>query len=685
MAIENVTVPGHAGARRWLWPFLTRRGATKEPRPDRGEGLPLLDDAPLRSASAAFMALLGDAEVVSFDIFDTLIARCVAEPTDIFEIMEREWALPGFAQERQRAEAAARTGAWESGRRPEVTLAEIYRATTLPADLEAALMAAEIELELACCQRNEAAYALYREAIGRGKRTIVVSDMYLPIDVVQKILGSNGIRGFERLYLSCDRMATKGNGELFDAVLANLGVEARRVLHVGDNPSSDVEVAGRKGIRAVRFPKVGELAVYDRGRAQRIERDPDQGMLRRTIWHAYAQAVADGAPGRGTEGFWYSIGFRLLGPGLIGFARMIRDGIERHRIERLYFLARDGAIVRQAFRALYPELADVCRYLVVSRRVLNVAALSTFGERELEFLMSGTSSKTCRQFLERVSIDADDLPAGLVSRMGLDLEQLIVSSEDRARLRRLFVSLREALLEIGARERAVLTRYLEEEGWDAGARVGIVDVGWHATLQRALEVLIARGDVSSVLVKGFYFGTYEKADKSVPACSRRVESFLFHYGEPKECVEAIQSCVEFHELLFSDVSFSATGMRLQDGQIVFSHAHSPVEEGRFEIIRCLRRGAMDAIRCLGPHFKDGRVGAGGLRQYYATYSREILDRPLPVEIRNIGSVEHAEGFEHRPYRALIVPPSGRGRRAYHRAEELSYWKKGFVSLYGPPR
>ena len=78
--------------------------------------------------------------VVAFDVFDTLIKRDVARPTDLFALLSAD-----FAKARTQAEAEARAA--KSG---EVTLAEIYARPCLAGcDL-----AAECAAEIACAVPN---------------------------------------------------------------------------------------------------------------------------------------------------------------------------------------------------------------------------------------------------------------------------------------------------------------------------------------------------------------------------------------------------------------------------------------------------------------------------------------------------------------------------------------------------
>lgn len=53
-------------------------------------------------------SILSEVDVVSFDIFDTLLLRPYARPTDLFLHLEKLYNKPNFAIARMRAEEYAR-------------------------------------------------------------------------------------------------------------------------------------------------------------------------------------------------------------------------------------------------------------------------------------------------------------------------------------------------------------------------------------------------------------------------------------------------------------------------------------------------------------------------------------------------------------------------------------------------
>lgn len=80
---------------------------------------------------------------------------------------------------------------------------------------------------------------LYDYALALGKRILIVSDIYLPIEFVEETLHSNGYTGYSKLYLSSTTGVLKSTGNMFRFVLKDTECNAQDVLHVGDNILGD--------------------------------------------------------------------------------------------------------------------------------------------------------------------------------------------------------------------------------------------------------------------------------------------------------------------------------------------------------------------------------------------------------------------------------------------------------------
>lgn len=181
--------------------------------------------------------------VISFDIFDTLIVRLCASPEKVFYIVEdlynREYKnkISDFFHNRIVAEQTARL----ASNMEEVSLDDIYNCLTSFYDIEICnrLKTLETVVEIEQCSARLDILEIYNKCISNKKDVFIVSDMYLSLDVIKQILIKNDIKLPKKIYLSSDVNKTKRKGSLFRLLLQENNLKAKDVLHIGDNIKSD--------------------------------------------------------------------------------------------------------------------------------------------------------------------------------------------------------------------------------------------------------------------------------------------------------------------------------------------------------------------------------------------------------------------------------------------------------------
>ena len=227
----------------YLWEFLKytiHRGDRTPSCPTEVQALEKLTDC---------------ADIVSFDVFDTLLYRVVNLPTDVFRVMEplalEKTGVDGFAEKRIMAEQKAR----QAPGRKDVTLEQIYdEFTGLTPESRAFLMTYEKQMERKILRRDEAMAGLLERCASMGKRVLVISDMYHSASFIEEILRSCGICAYHGLYVSSEYNATKASGELFLTVEREERIPNRKGwLHIGDNIHADNVVPRSLGIGAARY------------------------------------------------------------------------------------------------------------------------------------------------------------------------------------------------------------------------------------------------------------------------------------------------------------------------------------------------------------------------------------------------------------------------------------------------
>ncbi len=303
---------------------------------------------------SSFVERLSGYDIISFDIFDTLIFRPFSEPTDLFFFLGERLLRPDFKGLRREVEGRARYACYKANGHYEVTLQEIWeemeRQTGWPVEPG---MQAEIELEKQFCYANPFMREVYRELQKRGKKIVIVSDMYLPGKVLEDILTASGYTGFEKLYVSCEHKKSKSEGDLFDVVRREFQGAA---VHVGDNPYSDVTMAKKHGFAVCPYPNVNEAG----NRYRAFDMSAMVGGAYRGLVNNHLYC---GTAGYSME---YEYGFVYGGLFVTGYCAFIHEYCKQNGVDKVLFLSRDGDILKKAYDVLFPE--DTTEYVFWSRR-----------------------------------------------------------------------------------------------------------------------------------------------------------------------------------------------------------------------------------------------------------------------------------------------------------------------------
>ena len=333
--------------------------------------------------------LLKKHSIISFDIFDTLLLRPFAKPTDLFFYMEDTLNRPGFAQHRVSAENKLRKELPIGIE--EIELKDIYREMPAYSDL----MEKELETELSLLYPNVTMKAIFEEAVKLGKKIIIVSDMYLPEEFIAKLLAKNGYNEYAKLYVSSTWKKEKWSGNLFRCVLDDLKVAPREILHIGDNRTSDIDAAKAMGINAYHITKVIDMYFNER---------PYRKNYKDSNWQISAQTmqIADRSR-KGFNSYWEKFGYEFGGPVCYSYAKWLSDTVEKKYPETsdVIFVARDGYLLKKVFDVL-PRSQEIKSHYIYAPRATNLACRM---EYDLDYYDSLSQMKTIINFYR------DDLQA----------------------------------------------------------------------------------------------------------------------------------------------------------------------------------------------------------------------------------------------------------------------------------
>lgn len=457
----------------------------------------------------------------SFDVFDTCVTRMFAYPRDLFfELglrlapsnagVRKQYALARkFQVQRIRAEKAAYRHARHGG--PSATLEQIYLHFRQPrgfAVSAAECQSAELALELESTYPIPETVSEINALRASGARIIFISDMYLPAQLLARLLKHHGImQEGDGLYVSCDAGVSKRGGGLYAQVLGAEGIAPTQLRHHGDDPHVDIEMAARSGIEAIRVARGRLLDAEQASAGRRLPRDSH-----RTWASAFARRLRllDAAGPPPPSPVLAHVIRSIAVPLLLAYVVWVLDDAVARGVKRLYFVSRDGEVllaIAKSLRAHYPDV-DL-RYLYGSRRA---------------WLPSSISSANA-DWRSAVIVDRQKCaPADIVGRMGLSpvdadiiRQSMGFSTEqwDRnhtiahanAFLDKLYANAeaRELVNAAAAAARWVSMTFFEQEGMLQHVPWALVDTGWALNAQAALKRTFAYAG-SKVEPQGYYLG-----------------------------------------------------------------------------------------------------------------------------------------------------------------------------------
>lgn len=287
-------------------------------------------------------------EVVSFDIFDTLILRPFDTPQTLFILLEKKWGIKDFKKIRIEAEKNAREKAVLFRGNREVTIYDIYEEIEYRTGLDKRIGADyEYELEKKYCFANPYFKRILDILISNGKRFVAVSDMYYSKKQLEELLYKCGLIGFEDIFISCEYNCGKNaNGELFNIMRRCVNTDS--IIHIGDNYKSDIENAKKCGLEASFYKNVNVI-----GNPQRADGMTD------LVGAAYKGIVnAHIYNGLKKYSVYHEYGYIYGGLYVLGYMNFIAQYVIRNKFDKVLFVSRDGDIYHKVFNMLYPNIEN---------------------------------------------------------------------------------------------------------------------------------------------------------------------------------------------------------------------------------------------------------------------------------------------------------------------------------------
>ena len=514
--------------------------------------------------------------VVSFDIFDTLLKRNVNRTHDIFLYVEKEYnkihnnKIENFKEKRIVAEFEAREKKHSySG---EVTIEEIYtelknKNTDLNIDIND-LISIETKLEVAFCQINYDFLPIYNYAIEKKKKIIIISDMYLPKNTIESMLKKIGINKYYKLYLSNELGLNKRYGKIYEYVINDLKIKNNEIIHIGDSKRNDFIMPRINGIKSIKIPTEIKKTRY---------KDDKYNDL---TYNSLTKFINNNL--NKEDNIYFRIGYETLGCLLYGFCLWLNKNLREKNIKKIYFLSREGNLLKKAFGLINSDIE--AKYLYVSRRSTRVALLKNANTIEdVIKIIKPRRTITIEDFIKSVGLNPQNYKE-IAKELNLQFDKNI---NDLSNFNAFFDKIVEDIRKENNEKEKILVKYLKQE--DFNENIAIVDVGWVGTMQCSLYELCKENKIE-VNINGFYIGKSDQQNKI-----ENFNNFLFNKDSIYE-YNMIHSFLNLFESFFLAQHGTTIGYKKDKELVVPILDNYEYKKDEMEVFINIQNGAIKFIR-----------------------------------------------------------------------------------------
>ena len=429
-------------------------------------------------------------KLATFDIFDTCLIRKCGKPEVVPNLVAQKlW--PNEEKYHQEYIIARKQAAKKVG--INATIKDIYSQDTLncfPNCSPEELMQVEMDMESEMLVGNPEIKERINHLREEGYVIKFLSDMYLPSEFIKIVLEREDIlKKDDEIIISCEWGERKDTGGLYKKVKEKYHPE--KWVHFGDNLYSDVKIARKNGVKAIRintgFTPI-EKKFMGLGKDSRHEFIylflaglMRYGRLRQNI-HPEIETEAGAV-----------LAADFIAPLYVSYLAFILKESKARGIKKLHFLSRDGFIMHEIAKTFNQEDIKL-NYLFVSRKSLTPAFLTP--DLKENFLKI-----TDRQHLIGRSVDflLDSLRLNRVmleKNYGIKFKynKILSLKQQEDFLNKVFdnAHLKDDLTKDFNKERERVFNYLSQEGLDDGKSQAMVDIGWLGTTRLMINSILSQ-------------------------------------------------------------------------------------------------------------------------------------------------------------------------------------------------
>lgn len=502
----------------------------------------------------AMKAELAGYDVVSFDIFDTLISRRISEPEFILDLTElklnhRFGEKSDFKRKRLQAESQIRNKFPDNDCNIHQIYDELGKITKWKDDKLEFAKKTEITIEIQISAPKKEVIKVLEDVAVRSKKEVhLISDMHLGKTEITEILEKNGVYDYQNLYLSSEQNKRKDNGSMWK--FYSRLYENKELIHIGDNETSDAQIPGDYGIK--NFHLMSNKALFqlsNMGKAigniepKKASDSVELGLILDRLFSdplRYNQNHFEVTLKSASE-----FGYSFMGPVVLNYILWLIQKAKEQSASVIFFCAREGYILKQIYEIISSHLYKwkvQGKYLYVSRRALSVAAIEEEKDIEgpLDIFYEGKLKGLIKS---RFGLNLDDIP-----------DEDIKLPDNKSRVFKLLQPYRQQIIKNAEKERKNYLEYFSRQMKECPGKTMILsDIGYSGTIQYYLS------KISGYTFDGCYFAT-DNRKKPLLLSGNSIEGYYIDNDAEQQISK---SNIHKYHLLLESILIAP------DGQLVY--------------------------------------------------------------------------------------------------------------------
>lgn len=418
-------------------------------------------------------------DVVSFDIFDTMILRPFSVPSDLFMLVGQELGIMDFSEIRINAEEQARKEKKVKYNNNEVTIHDIYQIIEKETGVKCEIgIKTEFSVEMELCFANPYIKRVYKLLKGQGKKIVALSDMYYSSEELADILHKEGY-DLDEIIVSCEHNTSKRKGELYTVLktVCHNRFGTNNIIHIGDNTISDIEMAKKYKIDTCYYKNSNDF-----GKPYRATR------MSYLVGSAYSGIVNSYLHnGNNIYSPYHEVGFVYAGIYVMGFCNWLHTQVKEKGISKILFLAREGDIYQKAFLKMFDDVET--EYVLWSRIPATLYAVES---NRHPFLLQLVHHKANALYKTKIGVllkkTGLESMTGLLRKYKLDEEDYIGDYNEKI-VEEFLIDNWETVCDLYKNQRSQIQEYIKSIVKNHN-NVAVVDVGWSGNnVLRVKEVI----------------------------------------------------------------------------------------------------------------------------------------------------------------------------------------------------